>query len=371
MRIGFLTSLYMPFLGGGEIFLHHLVKDMAARGHHVVVMAPGSRKHRSAFAMAYPVVRTMRARSKRFLVGNALPSLLAAHLLHRFDLIHCQGEYHETTAAYYFKKMTGVPYVCRPVGGGFTNVESEPKLKKRLTRSLSEASLVFAQGGFLKQRIEDFCIASDKVVTINNGVRCEEIRVHMSEKPLVEPPYLFYAGGLKPVKGYDIALKAFAKVKDTFQDLKLVMIGIDQQKQHFKALVSELGLDNRVQYMSWCDRTETANLFCHASIYLCPFQRSPFSNANLEALAAGVPIIATAVDGNLEQISDGVEGYLIPVNDTDALAERIKLILSNPKLHASLSERALLKSNIFNWQRMVDQYESQYAGVLSSYCQNK
>ena len=205
MRIAYLTSLFMPFLGGAEIFLHHLAADMTHRGHHAVVIAPGSKKHRHAFEMPYTRVPALRARSKRFLVGNALPSLLAAHMFHHFDLVHCQGEYHETVAAEYFKRLTGTPYVCRPIGGGFTNVEQHPKLQNRLAKALSGAELVFAQGAFLKRRILNHGIAEKKIVTIHNGVRIDEVRRYRNNRPVVDPPYLFYAGGLKPVKGYDVA----------------------------------------------------------------------------------------------------------------------------------------------------------------------
>jgi glycosyltransferase involved in cell wall biosynthesis len=364
MRIAFLTSLFMPFLGGAEIFLHHLVKDMAGRGHHVAVIAPGSRKHRNAFEMTYPYVRAPRARSKRYMVGNALPSLLFAHLLHKFDLVHCQGEYHEATAAYYFKKITGVPYVCRPVGGGFTNIENYPKLQKKLYKSLDNAALMIAQCNFLRNRIQNYGIPDTKIVTINNGVRIDEVRHRKLQEPRVLPPYLLYAGGLKSVKGYDIAVKAFSRIANRYPELKLVVIGLGQKKQDFDALIDQLGFNERIKYLHYCDRDATMALFCHAEIYLCPFRRSPFSNANLEALAAGIPIIATAVEGNLEQIRDGVEGFLIPPDDADAMAMKIERILDDPDLHNRLSTNARKKSHQFKWKRMVDKYENCYKSVL-------
>ncbi len=366
MRIAFLTSLFMPQLGGAEIFLHHLVKDMVSRGHQCVVIAPQSGKYRNAFQMTYPNVRALRARSKRFLVGSALPSLMVAFLKHRFELIHCQGEYHETIAAYFFNKMTGVPYVCRPVGGGFSTVEGYPKLQRKLSKALSRVKLMFAQGDFLHQRIQAYGIADAKIATIHNGVRIGEIEQFKSHPPVVSPPYLLFAGGLKPVKGYDIAVRAFGQVAHSFPDLKLVVLGIDQKKKDFDALVSQLDLDDRIYYMNYCDRPTSMNLFCHAEIYLCPFRHSPFSNANLEAMAAGTPIIATAVEGNKEQIRDGVEGFLIPVDDPEAMAQKIDLILSDKTLHRRLREYALRRAHDFEWSAMVDRYEREYQKVLQA-----
>ena len=367
MRIAYLTSLFMPQLGGAEIFLHHLAKDMAARGHHSVVIAPRARKYRHAFRMPYACVRSPRARSKRFLVGIiALPSLLAAHQRHRFDLVHCQGEYHETMTAYYFHKLTGVPYVCRPIGGGFTSLEGYPKLQSRLSRALSRVELIFAQGAFLRRRILDHGISDTKIVTIHNGVRIDEIGPYAFQKPVVEPPYLLYAGGLKAVKGYDIAIKAFERVAGVFPQLKLVILGIDQEKQAFDNLVSRLALEERVRYLHYCDRPSTMTLFSHAEIYLCPFHRSPFSNANLESLAAGTPIIATAVEGNIEQIRDGVDGYLIPPDNPQAMASKIKLILEDPMLQRRLGANALSRAHDFEWSHMVDRYEAHYRKLLGA-----
>lgn len=346
--------------------MHHLATDMTRRGHHVVVIAPGSEKHRHAFEINYPHVRCLRARSKRFLVGNALPSLLSAHMRHRFDLVHCQGEYHETVAARYFKGLTGVPYVCRPIGGGFTNVEGYPRLQKKIVKALSGGELVFAQGAFLKKRIKNHGVTDDKIVTIHNGVRIEEVRRYRSCPPVVDPPYLFYAGGLKQVKGYDVALNAFGQVAGRYPDLKLVLMGIDQEIDAFNALADRLGLGDRIRYLHWCDRPTVASLFCHAEIYLCPFHRSPFSNANLEAMAAGTPVIATAVEGNLEQISDGVEGFLVPPDNSGALADRIDQILGNPALHRKMRDNALERARFFDWQNMVDRYENAYRTVLAA-----
>ncbi len=365
MRIAYLTSLFMPQLGGAEIFLHHLATDMTARGHHSVVIAPRSRRYRRAFQMTYPRIRSLRARSKRFLPGNALPFLLAAHWRHRFDLVHCQGEYHETIAAHHFHKLTGVPYVCRPIGGGFTNIEGYPKLQRRLSRALSGVEVMFAQGEFLRRRILAHGFPDARIVTIHNGVRIEEVRQYRNQRPVVEPPYLLFAGGLKPVKGYDVAVKSFARIAGAFPALKLVVIGIDQKKVDFESLVSRLGIVDRVAYLSYCDRPTTMSLFCHAEVYLCPFHRSPFSNANLESLAAGTPVIATAVEGNVEQIRDGVDGFLVPPDDPEAMADRIKAILDDPDLHARLRQNAAARSSDFAWSRMVDRYEANYRKVLA------
>ena len=82
-------------------------------------------------------------------------------------------------------------------------------------------------------------------------------------------------------------------------------------------------------------------------------------------MAAGTPVIATALEGNLEQISDGVEGFLVPPGNPAAMAEKIALILTNHPLHQRLRAQALLKAHTFSWQRMVDRYIQNYERVLA------
>jgi len=88
--------------------------------------------------------------------------------------------------------------------------------------------------------------------------------------------------------------------------VRLVIAGAAQEKDEFEVLLKRLGLDNVVEYVGLLDRPRIVSLYRHALLYVCPFRKSPFSNANLEAMACGLPAVATNVGGNVEQIRDGV-----------------------------------------------------------------
>ncbi|MFT5131267.1 MAG: glycosyltransferase involved in cell wall biosynthesis, partial [Rhodothermales bacterium] len=152
MTIGFHTSLFMPSQGSAELFLHRLVGDLQERGHKVVVIAPSRQKH-LASGFPYPFVRSWRPRSKRYFVGNALPQLLYAHMRHRFDVLHCHGEYRAACSGYQFHRFTGVPYVCHALGSDFATVEHYPRLQRKMCTALSKVSKMIAQGSFLRHRM--------------------------------------------------------------------------------------------------------------------------------------------------------------------------------------------------------------------------
>jgi len=365
MNICFLTSLYMPFMEGAEIFLDRLVRDLQYRGHQVVVIA--ARRRGEKEKLDYPFVRGFRHRSKRYFLAANLPILLWAHRKHHFNIIHCHGEYQPAITAYYFNKITKVPYVCRATGGAFSSVHAYPKLQRKLAKGLSRASLLIAQGDFLKQRILEKNVNKEKIIVINNGVRISEITACKNISPCIEPPYILHVGGLRKVKAYDIAILSFEKIAQKFSQLKLVIAGCDQEKKHFDQLIKEKKLIDRIIYLGNKNRKEIASLFCHAELYLSPFRKAPFSNANLEAMASGIPIVATAIEGNLEQIRDGIEGFLVPIDDVDLISEKMCLLIENRDLRKKMGENARQRSQFYSWEKMVDKYENCYRRIVSAF----
>lgn len=361
MRIAFVTSLYMPDTGGAEILLDRLIRSFGDKGHLAVAIAPRRRRMRAA--LPYPVVRTMRPFSKR-LVQHVLPPLLLAHLRHRFDLIHCHGEYCSACVVRMFKRITGVPYVVRALGGEFATVDENPYLRRYLRRALGDADGLIAQGQFLRQQILDNGGSEDRTVTIHNGVDIDELRID-GENPRTQP-YLFYVGGLRHEKGYDVLVRAFAMIADVVAPIQLVMAGNRQQWDNFVELKKHLGIaPGRIEFVDKLDRRQVALHYRYAIAYVSPFRRSPFSNANLEAMAAGVPVIATDVGGNSEQIRHGREGLLVHPDNPVVLADALRRVCTDPVLRQHLAEQARKRSDEFSWNGMVDQYEAFYQSFVT------
>jgi len=366
MKIAFFTQLYMPDTGGAEILMDRLVRSLQAQGHLVVVIAPQRRGNQ--VRLSYPVVRTLRPFSKHFL-QHTLPPLLYAYARYRFEIIHCQSEYYAACVAHTFKRLTGVPYVVRALGGQFNIVSQRPNLAPRMRRALQAADGAIAQGAFLYRQILDYGVEADRITTIHNGVDPAEILVDGASPRQL--PYLLYLGGLRHVKGYDVLLRAFAEIVDDIKPVQLLMAGGNQENEQFIKLLHSLGLsEEQVVFVGNMDRRQTALHLRHALLYVCPFRRSPFSNANLEALMAGTPIVATAVDGNIEQIRDGQDGALVPVEDPKQLALAIKGICRDTELRRRMSMSATEHAQCFTWDKMVKKYLSLYQTVLQRSASN-
>lgn len=362
MRIGFFTTLYVPDTGGAEIHLDRLARSLMGRGHAVAVVAPQRRGTRPR--LPYPVVRTLRPFSRTALLHHSLPPLLWARRRHRLEILHCQGEYEPACVARTLKRLTGTPYVVRAIGGGFDVAQERGGLRRRVERALGAADGVIAQGESLRGQLLEYGAPPDRLVTIHNGVDPAEILV---EGPRPRPePYILFGGGLRPIKAWDVLLRAFAAIARDVAPVRLLLCGAGPQRAAFERLRADLGLTARVvEYLGVLDRRDMAIYLRHALLYVCPFHRAPFPNANLEAMTAGVPLVATAVDGNLEQIRDGAEGLLVPPGDVGALAEAMRRVYRDEPLRKRLAAGAAARARGFTWDAMVGAYERFYGDVLA------
>jgi glycosyltransferase involved in cell wall biosynthesis len=361
LKIGFFApSLYMPDTGGAEILMDRLVVSLQAAGHQVVVVAP---RHRGCrVRLGYPVVRTLAPFTKKW-VNHALIPLLWAWYRQRFEILHCQGEFQAAWVGWMFSQLTGVPYVVRATGGGFETAQTAPNCRLCIKTGLAGAAQVIAQGAYLHDAIRGYGVPEDKIVTIHNGVRPAEFAGPASP---VDVPFLFFNGGLKPVKGYDLLVRAFAKIRDQVSPTCLVIAGNSRSQQCLQELLDECGLDKTaVRWVGILSPAEQNRYLQHALGYLAPYRYSPFPNAVLEAMVAGVPIVASAVGGHLEQIRPELdEGILVPNEDVEALAQAMQRLCSDADLRARLGAAARRRGADFSWDKMVAAYEQLYEDVV-------
>lgn len=143
-----------------------------------------------------------------------------------------------------------------------------------------------------------------------------------------EDRYFFLAARFVPIKRIDLAIHAFSLIATKYHDIKLKIVGrgpIDVTRK-----VKEFGMESRVEILPWTDKLQ--DLYRGALATLITSDREGFNMTAVESLLCGTPVIMTDVGCAGEVVKDGVNGYVVPVGDVDALADRMELSLTNQTL---------------------------------------
>jgi glycosyltransferase involved in cell wall biosynthesis len=202
---------------------------------------------------------------------------------------------------------------------------------------------------------------------VHNGIDID--RFDRSDARNVESPILVgTVGHLAPIKGHDVFVRAAALISARRPEVQFVVIGEDKSPQmdhrrSLESLVAELGLSRIVTMPGWRDDMPAA--LSSLTMFVSAARSEPFGLAIVEAMAAGLPIIAAASEGAMEIIEDGFSGKLVPLDDPEAMAQAINDLLDDPLERSRLSRNAMLAARErYSLARMASDTERVYREVL-------
>ena len=166
-------------------------------------------------------------------------------------------------------------------------------------------------------------------------------------------------GRLVPVKNYPLLIEAFAQLRRNQPDLHLLFIGDGPIRTELEAQAQTLQIASSVHFLGM--RSDVSDLLRLLDVFVLSSLSEGLSIALLEAMAAGCPIVVTAVGGNRELIQDGATGLLVPSGDVDSLATAIARLLQSPTLAHQLGAAARdLAHAQYSVEAMCSQYEALY-----------
>ncbi|MFZ1491999.1 MAG: glycosyltransferase family 4 protein [Candidatus Competibacter denitrificans] len=212
-----------------------------------------------------------------------------------------------------------------------------------------------------------------RVVGIPNGIDVD----HFTVGPTVSSPLRARAGDashvvlavghLSEVKGHSTFLRAAALVAASHHRCRFWLLGDETTdkgaRSRFEALVEEIGICDRVEFLGW--RSDTLDVLQAADVVALPSLNEGLPLAVLEAMACGRPVVATPVGGVMEAVEDGHTGFLIPPNEPQALAKAICDLLDNEALRCKLGQQArVVVEKHFSLPRVLEQVEHLYQELL-------
>ena len=184
-------------------------------------------------------------------------------------------------------------------------------------------------------------------------------------------PLVVFAGRIQPLKGLDVAVRAFAQVAVGHPGAHMLVVGGASGKKGPSEmaatldLVAELGLANRVSFHSPLPHDQVPVAYRAADVLVVPSRSESFGLVAAEAQACGIPVVASRVGGLEHIVADGETGFLVDGWNPGDYAAAIGRILGDPDLAEAMAAAALTRSTRFSWSATADRLLELYAGLAA------
>ena len=293
---------------------------------------------------------------------------------YNINLLHVHYAIPHAYAAYMGKKMLEdqgleIPMITTLHGTDITLVGSHPFYKKAVQFSINHSEYVTAVSQSLKDDTERlFEITSDIKVIPNfidfqkikfRDVPCEKIQI-ASEDELI----ITHVSNIRPLKRILDILRIFKIIKDSL-NVKLLMVGDGPEKERAIRYCKLNQIEKDVLFFG--KSNEIDNILCFSDLFLLPSEKESFGLAALEAMANGVPVVCSDIGGLPEVIENGISGFLCPVGDINAMAEKVNYLLGDKERLKLFKSQAYQTSKKFDIKKIISLYESVYNDALKTY----
>ena len=288
----------------------------------------------------------------------------------KLDLLHVHYAMPHAVSAALGKDMaeSDIGVITTLHGTDVTILGHDPGLRNTVRYGINKSTIVTAVSQSLKQEtikliepdkeikvIYNF-IDESKYYPVDPGTLKKDLGIQKDQKVII------HISNFRDVKNIPDIIKSFKEIVNTL-DSKLLLVGEGPEKENIEELVSELGLQEDVIFTG--KRGDMPELLAISDLMFHLSEKEAFGLVILEALACGVPSIATARGGIPEVIDDGVNGFLVPYGDVEAAVEKGLLLLQNDQLSQEFAENGIVAAKEkFCSEKIVAQYEQLYEEVV-------
>lgn len=376
-RVLFVSSLYHPHVGGIETMVTELSEFYRKKGIQTVSFTkrwPLSLSESDEYhgTNIYRVASARTQEEFEIIIDwvKKNESKLKA------DVIHVIGIRRPLPlVALLLARLWRIPVVCTIAGGDI------PDKNDAYTASvwkegvdfipdvLRQADCVNCVSRALSKDLKELMPDLEGVETLYAGIDSAVINSIAPEK--LKEQYIFSLRRLDPSKGIDILIRAFNQIKDKFPDLHLVIAGEGPEEHNLKQLVDSFALGGRITFIGSVEMERGIALLKSAELTVVPSISEGGGLVNIEAQAAGCPVIASRVGGIPEYIKEGESGLFFESGNYMELADKISTLLLDKKLRKKLVGGGYKHSQQFDWGVLAPQYVNLYQEVIKSYNQNK
>jgi glycosyltransferase involved in cell wall biosynthesis len=381
VHIAFFSNYYHPVVNGVVRSVASFREELMRKGHNVFVFAQSDEEYKDSepFIFRYPSLTLplpgdiSTALPVSSFVDQLLPSL-------KLDVIH---SHHPVllgqTAARRANEM-GLPLVFtfHTKYWEYTHYVPFPMeaiqdfLKSRIHKWLQEYLQKCQHIVIPSESIRDFLVKEyglhDRYTVIPTGTDLEPFlhadgKAVRKEQGWQDETVLISVGRLAPEKNWDTLVRAFAKVAADHPVLRLVLIGDGPAKDGLQELATELGVAEQVTFMGAVPFEKIPAYLKAADAFTFASVTETQGLVTIEAMAAGLPVVAVDGSGTRDIIEDGKQGFLVE-NDPEALGEGIKKLLADPHRIKRISNNALKKAKLYDIEQLGKQLITVYEQAI-------
>lgn len=372
MRLLLLNPFFFPYAGGTERRLLEIGRRLAARHevHVVTAQLPGTpveeerdglHVHRLPSRFPFqrfwnpPLVRT---RGVARILKDLAPDLVDFH--YRWAPSYARA----------FRNLESRVARCftynNSYGEGTGWLRAASLANDAWTRRwIQRADRIVAVSGFVRDELIRRRFPPDRIRIVPNGV--DAAALHREAKKGHVPPslegqrFLSAVGRLVPIKGYGVLIEALSQLP---KDLHVAICGEGPERNRLMRLSQRLGLRNRVHLLGWVPEPDKLALVRDSVAFVHPTRFEAFGLAPLEAMALGVPVVASGVGGLPELVGSG--GFLAPVGHPDALGAVITTLTGDASERRKRSQAAQKQAAVYSWDAAARAAETTYLEASTS-----
>lgn len=387
MKLLLITNEFPPIGGGGSSVLQYAVRYLTAEhGHEVTVVTSsyrGLKRHEwvgaaggasQAHVIRVPAVR----RYRDFCAVWELVTFGVSALFHclwlvprlKPDLVHAYFALPGGWVARVLKMLYGTPYVL--YFGGSDMPGANPSRYKNLypfirgiTRWVWRGAAIstVCSAGLLKlgrtlDPTHDFRL-------VPNGV--ELVRFVPVERPPNPTVKVLFIGRLIPRKGFQYVVRALPRIQQlTDVPFEIEVVGSGAMRAFLDGLASTLGVSHLLKYVGTIPYEKLQLAYQSADVFALTSESEGMPCATLEAMACGLPVVTTDVTGNQEIVREGENGFLVPVGDTEKLAQSLAWLIRDPALRRRMGQASRRIVQPYDWREIVRRYNAIFGEVMSA-----
>jgi N-acetyl-alpha-D-glucosaminyl L-malate synthase BshA len=362
-----------PSVGGSGVVATELGKLLAERGHQVHFITHSmpfrlGKFHKNIYYHEVEVTDYHVFRHPPYDLSLASKMAMVARM-QRLDLLHVHYALPHAICAFLAKQMVGpqLKVVTTLHGTDITILAQEESIKDLIRLGINESDAVTAVSRDLIRETREKLEITRPLDLVYNFIDervyyprdCRDLRSEIAPNG---EKIIMHISNFRPVKRVLDVLEVFRNINERLPS-RLMLVGEGPDLAKLQARAAEQGLEDRIIFMGKQD--DVAQVISLADLMLLPSEKESFGLVALEAMACGVPTIASTAGGLPELISHGETGYLAPVGDTERMAQYALELLTDDARYRAFSEACIRRArSSFSSERIAMQYESVYYRVL-------